>query len=70
MHLLAEPKGHTGQNWLKVVRVQTKLLLKQAGLVISICISLGLNLFSKKNLTRKFATDLSLQILLIHYISR
>ena len=45
MHLLAEPKGCTGQNWLKVVRVQTKLLLKQAGLVISICISLGLNLF-------------------------
>ena len=38
MHLLAEPKGCTGQNWLKVVRVQTKLLLKQAGLVISICI--------------------------------
>ena len=45
MHLLAEPKGRTGQNLLKVVRVQTKLLLKQAGLVITICISLGLNLF-------------------------
>ena len=70
MHLLAEPKGCTGQNWLKVVRVQTKLLLKQAELVISICISLGLNLFWKTNLTRKFATDLSLQILLIHYTSR
>ena len=69
MRLLAEPKGRTGQNWLKVVRVQTKLLLKQAGLVISICISLGLNLFWKTNLTRKFTTDLSLQILLIHYIS-
>ena len=70
MHLLAEPKGRTGQNLLKVVRVQTKLLLKQAGLVITICISLGLNLFWKTNLMRKFATDLSLQILLIHYISR